>query len=67
LARRFKLLALVARQIYPEIATVQGVGTVYISEMERDIPQGVRWRKEVANSENNDSFVLNLEVVSSSK
>ena len=61
LERRFQLLAFVVRQIHPEIATVKGVGTVYIPDMKREIPQSASTRKEVGNSGNR--FVYNLEVL----
>ena len=66
LARRFKLLGFVVRQICPEAATVHGMGTVYVPNAGGEIPADVTWREEVAGGADHDSFVFNLELVSGS-
>jgi len=66
LATRFRLLAFVARHICPEAATVHGVGTVYVPDVEGEIPAGVRHREELAWAKQYDGFVVNLDFVSSS-
>ena len=67
LLRRFKLLAFVARQIYPEISAVQGAGTVHVPNVGREIPKGVKGQQEATFSDNHDSYVFNLDLVSRSR